>query len=229
MSMNCAKSDWADYRRQLSRWGRSLLLGLAVGLPTLTAIAPPGLSQQPATCKPPAANEYLLLVVTKTAESQQKLRRTLPGNVDATICSYLQDVVTRIGGFTNLEAASSWARYVNESVGLPAFVARPPVSPPTSPTEPNVGYNPKLLGAGFAVLVDYLNRPELAKQIVQIVGRDVGLASYGQRPYLLVTFTSDPTVATSALRTLSDRGFWTTLVDGRRVVLLRNAVVRPGN
>jgi len=221
MSMNCA--------RNLGRWGRSLLIGLALGLPGIAITALPAFSQQPPTCKPPGANEYLLLVVTKTAESQQKLRRTLPGNVDATTCSYLQDVVTRIGGFSNLEAASSWARYVNDVVGLPAFVARPPVTPPSNPSDATVGYNPKLLGVGFAVLVDYLNRPELANQVSQLIGREVGLASYGQRPYLLVTHTSDPTVATSALKTLSDRGFWTTLVDSRRVVLLRSTVVRNGN
>jgi hypothetical protein len=77
------------------------------------------------------------------------------------------------------------------------------------------------------VLVDYLNQPELAAKVQQVLGRSVGIVSYGQRPYLLAIYTMDQNAANATLQALSDRGFWTAVVDGRRVVLLRQSVVGP--
>jgi hypothetical protein len=85
-------------------------------------------------------------------------------------------------------------------------------------------YDPQPLGAGYVVLVDYANRPEVAAAVQQLLGRDVGLASYAQRPYLLATYTADSAAASSVLQILSDRNFTALIVDSRRVVLLTPAV-----
>jgi hypothetical protein len=85
-------------------------------------------------------------------------------------------------------------------------------------------YTPQALGNGYAVLVDYLNQPEMALQVKQLLGRDVGLVSYANRPYLLAVYTSSQREANSILRKLSDRGFWSMVVDSRRVTLLRSVV-----
>lgn len=194
-----------------------------------------------ANCQPPSPGEYLLLVVSKTVDSQEQVRRALSPSATVTVCNYLNDVVTRVGGFTTAESANAWAKYMKESIGLSAFVARPsevatqPSPTPTqNPTATNAArsplpqslqtYNPQVLGAGYAVLVDYLSRPELATQVRQLVGKDIGLASYRQRPYLLAIHTNDQSVANATLQTLTDRGFWAMVVDSRRVTLLRQAI-----
>ncbi|XGV96741.1 MAG: hypothetical protein ACAF41_28960 [Leptolyngbya sp. BL-A-14] len=208
-----------------------------------------------ADCQPPIADEYLLLIVSKTPESQEQVRRSLPQNATVTVCNYINDVVTRVGGFTTAEAANAWAKYMRESLGLSAFVARPsepvaqvspvpnatanPALTPTTPT-PTPGrsaarspardtqaYNPQALNGGYAVLVDYFSKPELAKQVQQLVGKEIGLAAYRQRPYLLALHTPDQSAAYSTLQTLTERGFWATIVDGRRVTLLRQAIATP--
>jgi hypothetical protein len=72
--------------------------------------------------------------------------------------------------------------------------------------------------------VDYFNQPEVAAQVQKIVGDNVGLVSFGQRPYLLAVYTTNQRKANSTLRELSDRGFWSMVVDSRRVTLLRSRV-----
>jgi len=74
------------------------------------------------------------------------------------------------------------------------------------------------------VLVDYFNQPELAAQVKQVLGTQVGLASYGQRPFLFIAYTTDQNAATAAVKALSDRGFWPMLVDSRRVTVISPAV-----
>jgi hypothetical protein len=209
-----------------------------------------------ATCQPPAPSEYLLLVVTRTPDTQTKVQQLLPPNTSVNTCYYLDDTVTRVGGFKTVERANAWAKYMTETTGLAAFVARPAESPPSSsmataaPATPSaiapkksanvsstapsttpkndlVSYSPKPLGVGYAVLVDYQNQPEMAVKVRQILGKDVGLVSYGQRPYLLATYTDDSNTANTTLQQLSDRGFWATLVDSRRVILLRRSVALP--
>ncbi len=198
-------------------------------------------------CQPPRAGEYLLLVSGSTAETQTRIRDVIPANTTAIVCSYREDIVTRVGGFSNIESANSWAQYLTEVTGLPTFVARPaesaPVAAAPSPTpspspapaatpaatatpanSASLPYNPKPLGTGYAVLVNYFNRPEVAADVRQLLSRDVGLAVYGQRPYLLALYTSDQNQANSILQALSDRGFWAMVVDSRRVTLLRSVV-----
>ncbi|MGV0025496.1 hypothetical protein [Phormidesmis priestleyi] len=187
-------------------------------------------------CQPPKSGEYLLLVVSKTSETQAKVRSVLPNNADATACSYFENVVTRVSGFSSVETANSWAQYLTKTVGLQAFVARTQTLTASRPAEPaplasktadSSTYNPQPLGTGYAVLVSYFDRPELAGQVQQALSKEVGLVSYGQRPYLLAIQTTDQAIAHSTLQKLSDRGFWAMVVDSRRVTLLKSAVNVP--
>lgn len=189
-----------------------LLSSLTIGV-TATA-------QSTTPCQPPKANEYLLLVVSPTPESQDQVRRALLPNTSTTICKYLKDTVTRIGDFTQLETANAQARYFNDIVGLSAFVIQGQAQTPPEPA----AYNPKPLGAGYAVLVDYFNRPETATQVRQLLETDVGFVAYGQRPYLLAIYSGDQKKVNSILQKLSDRGFFAMLVDSRKVMLLKAAV-----
>ncbi|AFY41339.1 hypothetical protein [Nostoc sp. PCC 7107] len=176
-------------------------------------------------CQPPKPGEYLLLVITPTAEYQRQLRNALPNEISTTTCQYLTDTVTRIGGFNTIENANRWARYINNIVGLSAIITTKPAEVTQQPaTVPTVSYNPQPLGQGYAVLVDYYNRPELANSVQQVVGGNVGFASYGQRPYLLATHTTNQQQAYNTLQKLNERGFFAILVDSRKVVLLRSAV-----
>lgn len=231
-------------------------LGMAVQSQPLPVPSPDDSSaNRNSACQPPGPGEYLLLVITRTPDSQTQVQQLLPPNTSVSACNYLNDTVTRVGGFRTVERANAWARYITDTTGLAAFVARPaetpsslnpppgpqgqPSTPPpaggTKPIEPvktatnsstssSTGYAPKPLGPGYAVLVDYLNQPELATKVQQVLGRPVGVVSYSQRPYLLAIYTTDQNAANATLQALSDRGFWTTIVDGRRVVLLRQAV-----
>jgi hypothetical protein len=177
--------------------------------------------QSVSPCQPPQSDEYLLLVLSQTPEKHQAIQQTLPPNTQSTLCQYLDDMVTRIAGFRQLEDANTWARYVNEVVGLSAYVVRPTAATPTTSSS---AYNPQPLGEGYAVLVDYFNQPEVASQVRQLIGSDIGLVSYGQRPYLLAVYTRNQREANSTLRELSDRGFWSMVVDSRRVTLLSPVV-----
>jgi hypothetical protein len=89
-------------------------------------------------------------------------------------------------------------------------------------------YNPQPLGDGYAVLVDYFNQPEVAAQVQKIVGDNVGLVSFGQRPYLLAVYTTSQRKANSTLRELSDRGFWSMVVDSRRLLLPTTSCKKNG-
>ncbi len=194
------------------------------------------------SCEPPQSDEYLLLIVTKTPEEQERAKRSFPGNTDNKVCRYINDTVTRVGGFRDSQIASDWVKYIEDVVGLQAYVVRSPAAslpqnlpvydpqpstsaiPATDRPNDSLAFNPQPLGPGYAVLVDYFNQPELAGQVKQVLGTQVGLASYGQRPFLFIAYTTDRNAATAALKTLSDRGFWPMLVDSRRVTLIAPAV-----
>lgn len=285
-----------------------------------------GLAQSSPTCDPPGANEYLLLVTNQQADTEEQLRQLLPANAAITSCQYLEDQVVRVGGFANAEIADAWAKYVTDTTGLPAFVARPTaeaaaapaaptpapddtaadtpsfptptqvpaagattptpsapaqsntaelpslnqaptpsVSPSPSPSVPavvpsptapapsaapstpapasspaptaaaspapsaNPAFAPKPLGSGYAVLVNYANRPEVAADVRQVTSQPVGLVSYNQRPFLLAAYTADPAVATAVLQALNDRGFNAIIIDSRSAILLTPAVVGTGS
>ncbi len=181
-------------------------------------------------CQSPKAGEYVLLVISPTTDSRNQLRRALPPELKSTTCKYLNDTVTRIGGFTKIDDANRWARYVNSIAGLSAIITTRPAQVAVAPTQTQtLSFQPQRLGNGFAVLVDYFNRPELANQVKQAVGGDVGFAAYGQRHYLLATYTTNQKDAYSTLKKLSERGFFAVIVDSSKVTLLRSAVTIPQN
>lgn len=94
------------------------------------------------------------------------------------------------------------------------------------PTAEGIGvYRPQRLAAGYAVLVDFGDRPEIASTVGQII-TPVGLAVYQQRPYLLADYTQDATVAETTLQRLSAAQLATVVVNAEEVVQLSNNVVR---
>jgi hypothetical protein len=229
-------------RSQLYKYILSLPLFSASFLAVLGLTILPNSVKAQTSCEPPQSDEYLLLIVTQTPEQQERAKRSFPGNTNNTVCRYINDTVTRVGGFRDSQIAGDWVKYIQDVVGLPAYVVRSPAAslpqnlpvydpqptayPQPAPDRPNdsFAFNPQALGPGYAVLVDYFNQPELAAQIKQVLGTQVGLASYGQRPFLFIAYTTDQNAATAAVKTLSDRGFWPMLVDSRRVTLIAPAV-----
>ncbi len=201
-----------------------------IALSGLAMFAPQGNAQPtyPA-CQPPLADEYLVLVPTGTTASQEEIRRLIPGAIETTVCSYVNETVTRLGGFGKADTAQEWAQYVNSQIGIAAYVVRPAgvaaVTPSPLSVVPSAGtYNPQPLGTGYAVLVDFFSNPQVAGELSQILNTDIGLVSYGQRPYLLASLTNQQNQANQILQTLSDRGFFATIVDSGNVILLDNAV-----
>jgi hypothetical protein len=235
-----AKLD--KFRETLYNFIVSIPLFSATSIAILTLTILSGSVKAQSSCEPPKSDEYLLLIVTRTPEQQEKAKRSFPGNTDNTVCRYINDTVTRVGGFRNSQIAIDWVKYIKDVVGLPAYVVRSPAAalpqnlpvynpqpapgsePIANPETANSGFNPQALGPGYAVLVDYFNQPELAGQVKQALGTQVGLASYGQRPFLFVAYTTDQNAATAAVKALSDRGFWPMLVDSRRVTVISPAV-----
>jgi hypothetical protein len=187
-------------------------------------------------CQPPNAGEYLLLVVSPTANNQKQLRSALPPELKTITCKYLNETVTRVGGFNKIDDANRWARYVSNIVGLSAIITTRPTTPDVQaqpqpqlqrqaqPPQQTVSYNPQALGEGYAVLVDYYNRPELVSSVQQTVGGNVGFVSYGQRPYLLAVYTTNQSEAYNTLQKLNNGGFVASIVDSRKVILLRSTV-----
>ncbi len=114
-----------------------------------------------------------------------------------------------------------------ETRDKPQGRSQPQPQPQVRPQPRTQTYNPDPLGEGYAVLVDFFNRPNVATQLRTATGQDVGLASYGGRPYLLVSHTTDEGDANELLRDLSDRGFWVLVVDSRRVVAISDRVNTP--
>ena len=200
--------------------------------PLISNINPVIAQQNLTNCQPPNAGEYLLLVVSPTTENQKQLRSALPTELKTVICKYNNQTVTRIGGFKNIDDANRWARYIQNIVGLSAIITTratqqaPQQASQTTPKLPTskISYNPKILGEGYAILVDYFNRPEMVSSLQKSVEGNVGFVSYGQRPYLLAVYTTNQKEAYNTLQKLSESGFVAILADGRKVVLLRSTV-----
>lgn len=207
--------------RQMSLKFFQPLLFILYTVPFANTLAQAQLS----SCQPPAAGEYLVLAITKTKEAQSQVSRSLPSEANkATVCEYLGETVTRVSGFKSLEEAQKWGQYLSETVKLSAVVARSPqTSASTSPSSQPL-YNPKLLGKGYAVLIDYFNQPETAIAVKKSLGKDVGLAVYLARPYLLAVYTTNEREANDTLERLSASGFWTIVVDSSLVTLLTPTV-----
>jgi hypothetical protein len=215
--------------RKLQTLSGVLLLAFA---PLISKINPVIAQQNLFNCQQPNVGEYLLLVLSPTPENQKQLRTALPTEQKTVVCKYTNQIVTRVGGFTNIDDANRWARYIQNIVGLSATIttrATEPVTQQVPQTIPNIQtpkitYNPKILGEGYAILVDYFNRPEMVSSLRNAVGGDVGFVSYGQRPYLLAVYTTNQKEAYNTLKKLSETGFVAILADGQKVVLLRSIV-----
>lgn len=93
-----------------------------------TVIYPNYVLSQPtlAACQPPNAEEYLLLFLTPTANNQEQLRTVLPSELKSVTCKYLDQVVTRVGGFKKVEDANRWAKYVSNVIGLAPLLPKLP-------------------------------------------------------------------------------------------------------
>ncbi|MGJ5672900.1 MAG: hypothetical protein ACR9NN_04680 [Nostochopsis sp.] len=208
----------------------TLAIASVASLSSLIAGMNTAFAQEPniRVCQSPQPGEYVLLVISPTTDSRNQLRRALPPELKSTTCKYLNDTVTRIGGFSKIDDANRWARYVNGVAGLSAIITTRPAQVAVAPTQ-TPSFQPQRLGNGFAVLVDYFNRPELANQVKQAVGGNVGFAAYGQRHYLLATYTNNEKDAYSTLKKLSEGGFFAVIVDSSKVTLLRSAVTIPKN
>ncbi len=170
-------------------------------------------------CQPPAPGEYLVLISTPTPESQQVAIGRLPNDIDIGLCRYVDRVVARVGGFRDPALADDWRRYVEDTLRLPAYVVEGNATPSTNPRPPITN-----LGAGYAVLVDYSERPEIAAELQRLLARDIGLVSYNGKNFLLVTYTQNVSDAAESLKRVSDRGFFTFLVDSSRVTLINPRV-----
>ncbi|HEY9705181.1 MAG TPA: hypothetical protein V6C58_22275, partial [Allocoleopsis sp.] len=141
------------------------------------------------------------------------------------ICQYLNNIVIRVSGYKSLEDANNSATYLNQIIGLQAFVVAPnDTIKPSNPTPITTGYKPQALTSNYAVVVDYFNKPESASKVKQLLGNDVGLVVYGQRPYLLAITTDDPSEANRVFLQLSNNGYWSKIVNGRKVILLKGVV-----
>ena len=223
------------------RFNSGCSMGPVLGLASIGSIvlfALPMQAQAPIDCPPPARGEYLLLAPTATSESQAIVRSKAPSDATIALCRYFGETVTRIGGFSTESAASVWGQYLIRTTGVKVTIAAPlaapatpsvttPATTPTPSTNPvaprstPTPYGPKILGTGYAVIVNYNNRPEAAAQLRQAVNAKVGVVSYGERPYLLASQTDDQAAANAIMQLLSDRGFLAMVVDARRVVLLK--------
>ncbi len=101
--------------------------------PLLLGIGSPAIAQTTEDCQPPRAGEYLLLVEEGSETTQSQLQEVLPPTTDIVLCNYFDNIVARVGGFTDLETANSWAQYLMDIGGLQVFVARSPDDPSDDP------------------------------------------------------------------------------------------------
>ena len=218
-----------NFLQKFDTLSRALALTTASLIGSMTSVSA---QQNLPVCELPRPGEYVLLVLSPRADSYQQLRNIIPNQIQATTCRYLTDTVTRIGGFNSIDDANRWGRYIKNIAGLSTIISTravagdvvlDPVQPPPTPGQ-TISFNPQLLGDGYAVLVDYFNRPELANSIQQVVGGNIGLVSYGQRPYLLAAHTGNQQEAYRKLQRLNESGFFAILVDGNKVMLLRSSV-----
>ena len=206
---------------------RHLLLATTL-LASAGALLPRKAMAQLPVCPPPAAQEYLLLVRGDSEAERAEIAATLPVESSVLICQYTDEILVRAGGFTSLETANAWATYLKTEKGFDSFVsqaATAPVAGGGNGTDETLTYQPRLLGPGYAVLVDYGSRPEVAEAVGQLV-RPVGVAVYQQRAYLLAGYTSDAASASETLQRLSNARLAAIVVNSEQVVQLAAEVVR---
>ena len=199
-------------------------LGAATSLPLRPVSAQSSLP----VCPAPSSGEFLLVVRGDSEAERAQIASILPVESPVLVCRYLDEVVVRAGGFTSLETANAWASYMSSVEDFESFVLRPANSSTVAAsgeTTGSIAYQPQLLGPGYAVLVDYGNRPEVATAVGQLV-QPVGLAVYQQKAYLLAGYSADPAIAADTLQRLSNAQLTAVLVDAQQVVRLSSEVAR---
>ena len=212
---------------------------------SLAAIA----QTEPPACAPPELDEHLVLVDQQTPQELEQLKKVLPNGSTTIICQYLDDTVIRVGGFANEEVATAWAEYLSKTLQVETAIVRPatafpqPDAPDATPEPPadtpdtntdtdpdtntnasNPDYDPQVLGDGFAILVDYADRTDIAIAVQTELGESVGLAVYRQTPYLIALQSDDFKDAGEVLRQLIEADLNALVVDSRQVVLMTPAV-----
>ncbi len=198
-------------------------IGVAIAQRLLWSIAAvqPGWTQI-APCSPPNPGEFGVLVRTPNRATQELvINALLPSNRTARVCQYQGEIVTHIRHLPDRATSDRWSQYIYENTGLQPFVLTSP-GIPQSPAHlsPNLRADSEPLGTGFAVLVDYKNQPELARQVQNLLGTPVGWVTFEGKPYLLALSSRDQEEAAATLMSLSDRGFSVLLVNARQVRLL---------
>ncbi|MGD1896115.1 MAG: hypothetical protein ACFB16_04090 [Phormidesmis sp.] len=206
----------------------SFLIGSAAsasGLLRQSALAQSALP----VCPPPTDSEYLLLVRGETEAERAEIASILPVESAVLICQYTDEVLVRAGGFSSLETANAWASYMTTEKGFESFVSQSAGQTAGAGTaaaaSSSSAYQPRLLGSGYAVLVDYGSRPEVATSVGQLF-RPVGLAVYQQRAYLLAGYTTDASSANATLQQLTNAQLAAIVVNAEQVVQL-SAEVSP--
>ncbi|GAB4359050.1 MAG: hypothetical protein Fur0042_28530 [Cyanophyceae cyanobacterium] len=189
-------------------------MAIAALLPLI--LAPAAVAQ--VACAPPAAGEFLLLVRRGDRAAEARLYDALPTGVSLDACDYVGEAVWRLSGFPSKAIADAWIDYLRDRAGLEAYPIEVGSAPP---------FDPQAYREPYAVLVDYGDDPTVAIAIGQFLQRPLDLASFGQRPYLLVGGGRDVRQAAELIQQLSDRGFAAVLADGRQVVVLRSPVPLP--
>ncbi|MEO1400411.1 MAG: hypothetical protein AAFV72_04050 [Cyanobacteria bacterium J06635_1] len=107
-------------KHQLKQTIGLCIAGLGMGLLSTVSLA-----QSYPVCPSPAAGEYLLLVRAESETERERALSVLPTDNPVLVCNYVDEVVVRAGGFTNLEAVNSWSLYLNDIEGFETFVAEP--------------------------------------------------------------------------------------------------------
>ena len=210
----------------------------------VSLLAPQAIAQARPACAPPESDEYLVLVNQQTPESLETLRNVLPNGSTTVICQYLDDVVIRVGGFATEDVASAWGQYLNQTLSVQTAIVRPATpfaetdeaetalpepqpqaaTPVSAPEQSFPDYEPQLLEEGYAVLVDYADRSDIAIAVQDAIGESVGLAVYRQTPYLLVSHSDSARDAGKILTSLVESDFNAMIVDSRLVIQMTPAV-----
>ena len=193
-------------------------------------------------CDPPESDEHLVLVDQQTPEELEQLKKVLPNGSTTAICQYLDDGVIRVGGFANEEVATAWAEYLSKTLQVQTAIVRPATSISSQPddgTTPSVpdsageavldepsypDYDPQVLEEGYAILVNYADRTDIAIAVQTELGESVGLAVYRQSPYLIALQSDDFKETGEILRQLIEADFDALMVDSRQVVLMTPVV-----
>ncbi|EDX84945.1 hypothetical protein S7335_2644 [Synechococcus sp. PCC 7335] len=110
------------YRSTLATllWGTSAFFA-----PLLMATTLASAQSDPPVCPPPGDQEYLLLVRGEDEAERSDIASILPVESSVIICRYLDEVLVRAGGFTQLETVNAWASYMSSEADYESFVIRP--------------------------------------------------------------------------------------------------------